>query len=221
MASFRAIETISRVLVDLLEASHELLVPDEEPEPSESSPLHEPLQFAVYQGEDFRSPGADEVSTGVTLFLYRTMVNGTTRTPPGRRLSSGEPQRSQLPLDLHYLVTIWAGSASTQHQIAGWVMRVLETTPILPKGVLNDINEEVFRPDETVEIILNDLSNEDLFRIWDILGEPYRLSIPYLVRNVRIESEETVPAEGIVERRIFDLLQHGSDNGSTEPIGGD
>jgi hypothetical protein len=92
-------------------------------------------------------------------------------------------------------------------------MRVLETTPILPKGLLNDLNGDVFRPDETVEILLNDLSNEDLFRIWDILDVPYRLSIPYLVRNVRIEAGETVSGEGIVERRIFDYLSRETENG--------
>ncbi|MEF8816280.1 MAG: DUF4255 domain-containing protein [Salinibacter sp.] len=211
MASFRAIETISDVLIDLLRVSHERL------NEGENGGLHRSLDFKVYQGKDFRSEGGDGVSTGVSLFLYRTVVNGTSRTPSGRRLPSGETQRSKLPLDLHYLLTVWADSASTQHQIAGWVMRTLETTPILPKGVLNNVNPEVFRADETVEIILNDLSNEDLFRIWDVLGEPYRLSIPYLVRNVRIESEETVPGEGVVERRIVDVFQH--ENGNTKTTG--
>jgi len=204
MASFRAIETISDVLAGLLKASHER---------TGAVDFDGELDFEVYQGEDFRSEGGDGVSTGVSLFLYRAVVNGTNRTPTGRRLSSGETQRSQLPLDLHYLVTVWADRASTQHQIAGWVMRVLETTPILPKGLLNDVNDDVFRPDETVEIILNDLSNEDLFRIWDILDVPYRLSIPYRVRNVRIEAGETVSEEGIVERRIFDYLSRGAENG--------
>jgi len=204
VASFRAIQTISDVLAGLLRASHER---------AGAVDVEGGLDVAVYQGEDFRSEGGNGVSTGVSLFLYRTVVNGTTRTPPGRRRSGGESQRTQLPLDLHYLLTVWADSASTQHQIAGWVMRVLETTPILPKGVLNDVDGEVFRPDETVEIILNDLSNEDLFRIWDILGVPYHLSIPYLVRNVRIEAEETVSREGVVERRIFDYLPRRAENG--------
>lgn len=204
MASFRAIQTISDVLAGLLRASHER---------AGAVDVEGGLDVAVYQGEDFRSEGGNGVSTGVSLFLYRTVVNGTTRTPPGRRRPGGASQRTQLPLDLHYLLTVWADSASTQHQIAGWVMRVLETTPILPKGVLNDIDGEVFRPDETVEIILNDLSNEDLFRIWDILGVPYHLSIPYLVRNVRIEAEETVSREGVVERRIFDYLPRRAENG--------
>jgi len=90
---------------------------------------------------------------------------------------------------------------------------------VLPKGLLNDVNDDVFRPDETVEIILNDLSNEDLFRIWDILDVPYRLSIPYRVRNVRIEAGETVTGEGVVERRLFDYLSHGAENGDRTAAG--
>lgn len=209
MATFRAIETISDVLVRLLQASHD---------PEDFGGQR--LEFAVYQGEDFRSRGATGVSTGVSFFLYRTVVNGSIRTPPGRRLPSGEVQRTQLPIDLHYLATIWAQSATMQHRIAGWVMRTLETTSILPNGVLHGARPDVFQPDETVEIVVNDLTNEDLFRIWDILGEPYHLSIPYLVRNVRIESEETVSAEGHVAERVFEVLQHGVDNGNSDDLAG-
>lgn len=202
MASFHAIETISDVLVRLLQASHD------------PSDFGQRLEFAVYQSEDFGSTGASAVSTGASLFLYRTVVNGSIRTPPGRRLPSGERQRTQLPLDLHYLLTVWGQTATMQHRIAGWLMRLFETTPILPNGVLHGARPDVFEPDETVEIIANDLTNEDLFRIWDTLGESYRLSIPYLVRNVRIESRATVAVDALVERRIFDVLQHGgaSDN---------
>jgi hypothetical protein len=195
MASYQAIETISDVLMRLLQASH---APDDFD--------GNRLGFALYRGDDFDAEAGKEVTTGVSLFLYRVEANETMRTPPGKRLSSGQRQRSQLPLDLHYLFTIWAGSASMQHRIAGWLMRTLETTPVLPKGLLHGARPEVFGPDETVEIVLNDLSNEDLFRIWDRLGPSYRLSIPYLVRNVRVESRETIPAGTPVERRLFDAF---------------
>lgn len=205
MASFQAIETISEVLVRLLKASHD---------PADFGKKEEKrLDFAVYQGDDFGSGDGSSLSPGVSLFLYRVVANGSPRTPPGRRLPSGEQKKTELPLDLHYLVTVWASSASMQHRIAGWLMRTLETTPILPEGVLHGVDEKAFNRDETVEIILNDLTNEDLFRIWDIIGESYRLSIPYLVRNVRIETDETVVSGEPVERRLFDVLQ-GSDNGA-------
>lgn len=192
MADFRAIETISDVLMRLLQASYERADFDDQR-----------LRFAVFQGDDFES---NDLNAGVSLFLYRIAANGTHRTPPGRRSADGSRRKTQLPLDLHYLITIWAKSAPMQHRIAGWVMRTLEDTPVLPSGLLHGARPNVFGSDETVEIVLNDLTNEDLFRIWDILGEAYRLSIPYLVRNVRIESGESVSAAEPVDERIFDFL---------------
>lgn len=192
MADFRALETISDVLMRLLQASYEREDFDDQR-----------LRFTVFQGDDFRS---NDLNAGVSLFLYRVAANGTHRTPPGRRAPDGTRRRTELPLDLHYLITIWARSAPMQHRIAGWVTRTLEDTPVLPSGLLHGARPDVFGPNETVEIVLNDLTNEDLFRIWDILGEAYRLSIPYLVRNVRIGSEETVPAAEPVDERIFDFL---------------
>ena len=197
MATFRAIETISDVMVRLLQASHD----------SEDFGGQR-LQFAVYQGDDFRNPESGTVTTGVTLFLYRILVNGSMRTPPGRRLAPGRRQRSQLPLDLHYLLTVWAQTPTMQHRIAGWAMRTLEDAPVLPNGVLHGVQPNVFQPDETVEIVVNDLTNEDLFRIWEVLGEAYRLSIPYLVRNVRVESSESVDSGPPVDRRLFDVLEN-------------
>lgn len=200
MATFQAIETISDVLVRLLQASHD-------PEDFDG----QRLDFATYRGDDFRSQGGstNAVSTGVSLFLYRVVVNGAVRNPPGRRRASGEKDKSKLPLDLHYLFTVWAGSATMQHRIVGWLMRTLETTPIVPSGVLHGARSDVFEPEESIEIVVNDLTNEDLFRIWDVLGASYRLSVPYLVRNVRIETEESVASGPAVQRRIFDVLQDG------------
>lgn len=192
MADYRAVETVSTVLMRLLQASH-----------SPSQFGGQRLQFSVFQGDDFRD---NEMEAGVSLFLYRVAANGTHRTPPGRREPDGSKRKTQLPVDLHYLITVWANAGGMQHRIAGWVMRTLEDVPILPSGVLHAFQPSVFDQDETVEIVLNDLTNEDLFRIWDILGEAYRLSVPYLVRNVRIESEQTIPTAEPVQERVFDLL---------------
>ncbi len=207
MATFQAIETISDVLVRLLQASHD---PADFGTDEQSDDDRQRLQFAVYQGEDFRVDESPTVMPGVSLFLYRVQPNETMRTPPGRRRPSGQKERTQLPTDLRYLLTVWAETATMQQRIAGWVMRTLEDTPIIPRGVLHSAHPNVFAPDETVEIVLDELTNDELFRIWDVLDAPYRLSIPYLVRNVRIESSQTIPAEAPVEHRIFDFIENGS-----------
>jgi hypothetical protein len=95
-----------------------------------------------------------------------------------------------LPLDLQFLITLWGGEASQQHSLAGWIMRVLEDTPVLPASVMNSVIPDVFREEESVQIVLADLSTEDLFRIWAGIGNnAYQLSIPYVARVAHIESE--------------------------------
>lgn len=191
MATYRAIETITDVLVRLLRASYDASDFD-----------GDPLTFDAYLRDDFDSP----MARGASLFLYRVVVNGTHRTPPGRIRSNGETSRPPLPIDLHYLVTIWAGDASMQHRITGWIMRLFEDLAVLPYGTLGALYPDVFQPNESAEIIIDDLSNEDLLRIWETLNtNGYALSIPYLVRSVQVESEDTVGGDGRVQERVFPI----------------
>jgi hypothetical protein len=191
MATYRAIETISDVLVRLLRASYDAADFDDQP-----------LTFEAYLRDDFDNP----MSMGASLFLYRVVVNGTQRMPPGRIRGDGTRERPPLPLDLHYLVTVWARDASMQHRIAGWVMRMFEDTPILPYGVLGAVQPDVFHPDESAEITIDDLSNEDLLRIWETLNTSgYALSIPYLVRSVMIDSERETASGEPVQERVFPI----------------
>src|SRR5262245_42740329 len=188
MADFRAIYTTCAAVVRLLEESYH---PD----------LIEPqlnLRFEVYSTDDFKN----HMVAGVSLFLYRVYVNTSQRTPLGKT-NNGIARRPQLPLDLHFFLTVWAQQASLQHTILGWAMRTLEDHSVLPASLLNGIRQGVFHDDETVEIVAGQLTNEELMRIWDDLGTEYRLSVPYVARVVRIESLIDVSAEAPVRRREF------------------
>jgi hypothetical protein len=91
------------------------------------------------------------MDAGVSFFLYRIYPNGTHRAPSGRTTPEGQRYRTQLAVDLHFLLTAWAKDASLQHTIAGWMMRILEDTPSLPTGLLNHKIPNVFHLDETME----------------------------------------------------------------------
>jgi hypothetical protein len=125
----------------------------------------------------------------VFLSLYRITPNGNPRIPSGRLMKDGKRQKAQLPVDLHFLLTIWSENAHTQFSVAGWIMRVMEDNPILPASLLNRDGINVFHSDETVEISLGELSIQDMAQLWESLTDnKYHLSIPYVARNVRIES---------------------------------
>src|SRR5712691_10454343 len=111
------------------------------------------LDFQVYVADNFQQP----MDQGVSLLLYRIYHNAHQRTAPGR-LVSGRRQRPMLSLDLHFLLTAWARSASRQHEIAGWMMRVLADNPTLPPNLLNAYRADVFGADESIEVTLGELS---------------------------------------------------------------
>jgi hypothetical protein len=189
MANFRAVTAACEAVTYLLRANYREEDFDNE------------LEFKVYLAKDFAKP----MTAGVSLFLYRMFPNGAHRTPQGRIGPGGQRYRTQLPLDLHFILSVWGGEASLQHTIAGWMMRVLEDTPIIPAGILNAVAPDVFQPGETLELALAELSNEDLLRIWDTLLQQneYQLSVPYAARNLLIESLETPAAGAPVQERVF------------------
>lgn len=192
MASTVAIASTCEAIIRLLRSSYD---------PAEFNGAQ--LDFQVYVADDFLNKS---ISEGVSLFLYRIYHNGNQRTPQGRMLPNGRRQRAKLPVDLHFLLTAWAPRASLQHQIAGWMMRVLEDNPILPAGLLNSYRSGVFQPEETVELALTELSTEDMFRIWEVMiHHVYQLSVPYVARTLAIETPLTETVGPPVQERQGDF----------------
>lgn len=165
------------------------------------------LRFEVYRTKDFTAP----MKTGVSCFLYRVAINSVQRTPPAKPAPGGRQRRTQLPLDLHFLLTPWAEDASLEQVILGWMMRTIEDMPILPAGLLNTLTEGVFESGETVEIVAGQLSNEEMFRIWDVLPNDYQISVPYTARIVRIDSELEQREGGPVLTRQLDFGKWSSE----------
>lgn len=193
MASVRAIGAVSDAIVQLLESRY-----------SPGLFGDSSLEFNVYLASDFANP----MDAGVSVFLYRVYVNHNNRTPAGRTDVTGRHFRPQLPLDLYYLLTAWAKDASLQHTIAGWMMRVLEDTPSLPAGLLNHRGVQIFQPEETVQLTVAELETETLFRIWEVIvNNAYQISVPYIARNVKIESDLASSDGSPVQERLLDYRE--------------
>lgn len=197
MADFRAIAAVSEAVIELLRANY-LAAP---------TIFNNQLEFEIYLAKDFSQP----MAAGVSLFLYRIYPNGTHRNPRGRPGPAGQQFRNQLPLDLHFILTAWAQDASLQHLIAGWMMRMLEDTPQLPPGLLNQHYPDLFRPDEGVVISPAELSTEELLRMWEVIvNNAYQVSVPYVARYVKIESMLLVGTGRPIQERSFDMQAPGA-----------
>lgn len=194
MAAYKAIAATSEAIVRLLRSSYD---------PAQFNGAK--LDFQVYVADDFTNKPIDE---GVSVFLYRIYHNGNNRLPVGRLLPDGRRQTPKLPVDLHFLLTAWAKKASLQHEIAGWMMRVMEDNASIPASVLNTYQPNVFYPDEGVEIALTELSVEDMFHIWEVMiNHVYQLSVPYQARMLEIESGVLGVGGGRVQERVSDMRQ--------------
>ncbi len=191
MADYRAVAAVSEAVTELLRGHYR-------PEDFDNE-----LEFRVYGARDFAQP----MAAGVSVFLYRIFPNGLKRIQPIRPLPADSQQRSQLPLDLHFLLTAWAGDASLQHTIAGWMMRTVEDLPTLPTGLLNHRHPGLFRADESVTLLPAELSTEELFRIWEVIvNHAYQVSVPYVARGVKIDSPLPLSATGEpVRERVLEM----------------
>ena len=150
------------------------------------------------------------MSIGVSLYLYRIQMNTSRRNLPPVVAPDGRRYRPPLPHDLSYLMTAWGQTAEVQQRLLGWAMRELENTPILPSNLLNHYVQEIdtFHPDETVELICETISLQEMNTLWDGFKANktnQHLSVTYIARMLLIESDVEMGEYPPVQTRVLDV----------------
>ena len=162
--------------------------------------------FKLYQANNFQAQPL--LDFGVTVYLHRVAFNTTRRSLPPRQTLDGRRFRGPTPLDLYFLVTAWAKTADAQLELLGWTIRTLQNTLVLPAGLLNRFAGErgqVFRDNETVELVGEVLSAQDLMNIWEIAKANQQPSVAYVARMVLLDSDEPLTESELVQTRGFDM----------------
>jgi Pvc16 N-terminal domain len=149
----------------------------------------------VSSGELAGEPGD---ATRITLYLYRITVNEHSRQVHAASAATARP--TPLGLDLHFLLSAWAGNARDEHTIVAWAIRQLHMFPILDASSLSP--EAGWGTNEVIQVIPAELSTEDVMRIWDALDPPYRLSVSYIARLVRLDPDAQQHARPVVTTRF-------------------
>jgi hypothetical protein len=128
----------------------------------------------------------------VTVLLYNVGINGEMRNAPRRPSPDGAVRRPPLPLDLRFLITPWTQVTRDAYRIVGAIALLFSDHAVLTFGDL--LGDNVWAPDDTVELILESLPVEDYYDIWEPSEVPYRLSLAYLARVIGIDSALTTQA---------------------------
>jgi len=125
----------------------------------------------------------------VALFLYRVEVDETRRHVDLPRLAATAPRRVALGLELHYLLTVWGGVDPAGEQIMlARCMDILDRHAVITGNLLDP--GYPWEPEDALRVSLSHLSTEDMLRLWDSLEPPYQISIPYVVRTIRLGARE-------------------------------
>ena len=153
-------------------------------------PLNVPVQL-------FSPPEMDKVGQvpGISLWLYKVSRMAEMLNEPPERKSATQMARTPLPVLLHYLVTPMATDPLTRQTLLGRVLQVFNDHSILRgadlQGVLQNTTEQL-------RVNLEALTLEELSLVWDALGEPYQLSVTYLVQVAKIDSDLELVQSGPV-----------------------
>ncbi len=144
----------------------------------------------------------------LTLLLYRVDIDMTQRSPvTTSRDPAGGPARVRhgLSLDLRYLVTAWAAQPDVQQLIMGRALTALEAHATFgPPDLVSAIGAlgNIWGPDESFQFVPDEMGTEDLYQIWDSLGRPFELSVPYKARVVRLEPDAFQSRSPVLEREL-------------------
>lgn len=172
VANIQAIHSVGRSIVTYLGNSY----------PPELRAEH-PCEFRLLSSGELAT--SDGIENALSLFLYRVTYNEAMRT--SRRVNDPLDAAPPLSLDLHFLMTVWADSAQKEHTVMAWGMRQFYEHPVLDVSSLSP--EAGWSPADFIQVVPEEPTNEDLMRIWDALEPGYRLSVAYVARVVRIETE--------------------------------
>jgi hypothetical protein len=144
-------------------------------------PLNVPIQ--LFSPKEMDTMGQ---VPGISLWLYKVSRMAEMLNEPPERKSMNQIARTPLPVLMHYLVTPMATDPLTRQTLMGRVLQVFNDHSILRgadlQGVLQNTTEQL-------RVNLEALTIEELSLVWEALGEPYQLSVTYLVQVAKIDSD--------------------------------
>lgn len=184
-SGFEAIALAGETVVRALKTAF-----DTDPPLRETQPPYDPIEISVLQASPHQLEKISALDKTVTLLLYRVDVNRAMRA--GHAAMRGTDGNFALALDLFYLLTAWADNAFEEQLLLGRAMQALtESSPFSGTSTVSIIGPG--RPEveiESLSMIIDELSNEALMRIFDAFPVKYRLSVPYIGRLARVSVRE-------------------------------
>lgn len=141
--------------------------------------------------------GVEPSGNNLGIYLHRISVDPFGRNRYLKPTNELDPPQPELPVNLHFLLIAWTDTGSNEGTLLSWGMQNLGASLTLDVSHLG-ATDNYWRGGEVVQIQPEDMSTEDLLRIWDGLPRNYMLSVPFLAKTVRLLPVPEIEAGPIV-----------------------
>jgi len=146
----------------------------------------------------------EQTGNYIGLYLHHVAIDAHGRSrffsPQGTDKNSAPAP--ELPLNLHLLLIASGSSASIEANLLAWAMIALANHSQLDISHLTE-HDSGWTQKETLSVTPEEISTEDLMRIWSTLNATYTLSAPYVVRTLRLRLTAHQTEGPAVLSRIF------------------
>lgn len=173
MADLGAVHAIGETIVELLTTRRGLLAAEGRlsPVPADAKIHHVPLATLV---------GSTPPTGGLSITCFHV---GRSDHTLARQAMQDPSQGAGISLELSYLLASWSSTTADELSLLSWAMLELNRFPVLDSGHLPANGWE---RGESVQLVPDESDPDRLFRLWDALGQKYRLSTLFKARVVRI-----------------------------------
>jgi len=137
------------------------------------------------------------------IYLHRITIDPHGRARRFTQQGSNQNLRyPELPVNLHFLLIANASSAVVEADLMAWAMVELANHSQIDISHVQDIDDE-WGQHEILNISPDEMSTEDLMRIWDVFESPYTNTVPYVARSIRLRLNPQQSSGPEVITRIF------------------
>jgi hypothetical protein len=135
--------------------------------------------------------GDPGTTNSIGIYLHRISVDPYGRNRYLKPSSPDRPARPELPVNLHILLIGWSPTATAETHLVAWGMQHIGSALELDISHLG-LSDPGWGEQDSIQVIPEEMSTEDLMRVWDSLPGDYRLSSPYILKTLRLEPTSPV-----------------------------
>jgi hypothetical protein len=197
MATYAAVQGVM--------AAIESMLAERFPQELKDTPVNATVQ--LFGSQAFKQAS---IRNTLALYLYRISIDPTVPGGYVRALPAKPGGKvAEIPLMLHFLMIAIADTALAENSLMGWGFQQLAINPVI--GADRMAAQALALPGQTinwddaddVHVATEELTREELMRIWDTLPLKYSLTVPYVARGLRVELEPDMRQYAPVVDRSF------------------